>query len=109
MIRLNQAIGGVILCTLTGGALGGPTGAAVGWIAPGFVGWLFSFGKLSPAKFRPVEFGLGLGAVTGLFVGIGVGVSLMTVLVIRDAILSYRTGMSVKNAVVVDDLGYARS
>lgn len=89
MIRLPQALAAVIGCTLASGAAGGIVGAAVGRLAPSFVVWLHSPGANAPVPgFEPVEFGLGLGVVCGLFLGAGASVFLVVVLVIRDAWLA---------------------
>ena len=93
MIRLTQAIVGVMSCTLAAGAAGGIVGAAVGRLAPSFVRWLFSPGG-GAANIDPTEFGFGLGVVSGLFLGVGTGVFLVCVLALRDAWLA-RAGISV--------------
>src|SRR4051794_9207009 len=123
MIRLPQAIVAVMTCTLVSGVAGGGGGAAggrvpppvggwlpsparpaaraplgggvvgatVGRLAPSFVGWLHS--PAGQAAVDPMEFGFGLGTVSGLFLGAGTGVFLVCVLALRDAWL-LRAGVS---------------
>jgi hypothetical protein len=92
MILLPQAIAAVIGCTLASGLAGGVVGAAVGRFAPSFVAWLHSPGGGPAPGFEPVEFGLGLGVVSGLFLGAEAGMFLVAVLSIRDAWLA-RAGL----------------
>ncbi len=91
MIRLTQAIVGVMSCTLAAGAAGGIVGATVGRLAPSFVCWLYAPG--GAANIDPLEFGFGLGVVSGLFLGVGTGVFLVCVLALRDAYLA-RAGVA---------------
>jgi hypothetical protein len=86
MIRLTQAIVAVMACTVASGAAGGIVGATVGTFAPGFVLWLEGMGP--GGRFDPAEFGLGLGIVSGLFFGAGVGSLLVLGLAWRDAWLA---------------------
>ncbi len=88
MIRMPQAIVAVMSCTLVAGAAGGIVGAAVGRLAPTFVRWPYDPGGGIAAQVDPTEFGFGLGAVSGLFLGTGSGVFLVCVLAIRDAWLA---------------------
>jgi hypothetical protein len=92
MIRLSQAIVAVMSCTLVAGAAGGIVGATVGRLAPSFVRWLCSPGG-GGAQIDPLEFGFGLGIVSGLFLGAGTGVFLVCVLALRDAWLA-RSGIA---------------
>lgn len=79
----------VIVATMIGGAFGGLAGREVGRSAPQFVSSL-AFGRpdAAPATFRPEEFGLGLGIVSGLFFGAGASVVLVVVIALRDAWLA---------------------
>jgi len=94
MIRLTQAIAAVMACTVASGAAGGVVGAAIGTFAPGFVLWLQGLPKGQP-RLDPTEFGLGLGVVSGLFLGAAVGSFLVAVIAWRDAWLA-RAGLSVE-------------
>ncbi len=90
IVRLPQAIAAVVSCTLVGGVAGGVVGAAVGTFAPAFVVWLQAqgpgpMGGPPPPPQSPAEFGLGLGLVSGLFFGAGVGSLLVLGLAFRDA------------------------
>jgi hypothetical protein len=97
MIRLAHAIAAVMACTVASGVAGGIVGAAVGRLAPTFVAWLHSPGMDHvQADFDPIEFGLGLGVVCGLFLGAGTGLFLVTVLALRDAWL-LRAGIKLQN------------
>jgi hypothetical protein len=91
MIRLTQAIAAVMACTVASGVAGGVVGAAVGTFAPSFVTWIQALPP-NPPPFDPAEFGLGLGIVSGLFLGAAVGSFLVAVLAFRDAWLA-RAGM----------------
>lgn len=93
MIRLTQAISAVMAGTVSGGLAGGIVGAAIGRISPSFVASLAASG-FSPlqAGFEATEFGAGLGAVSGLFLGAGASLTLAVVLAIRDAWLA-RAGL----------------
>lgn len=105
MIRFTQAIAGVMLCTLGSGVVGGAVGAAVGYVAPTFVAWLHSpFAGHLPADFNPARFGLGLGLVSGLFLGAGAGVFLAVVFVIRDAWLATRGIPAGSKKIPVDEV-----
>lgn len=88
MIRLTQAIVAVMACTVASGVAGGIAGLAVGTFAPSFVVWLQDLPPNGNAKFDVVEFGLGLGIVSGLFFGAGVGSFLVAVIAFRDAWLA---------------------
>ena len=77
--------------TVASGVAGGVVGAAVGTFAPSFVTWIETLPS-NPPRFNPAEFGLGLGIVSGLFLGAGVGSFLVAVLAFRDAWLA-RAGM----------------
>jgi hypothetical protein len=92
MIRFGQAIAATMGCTIAAGFAGGVVGASVGSFAPGFVLWLEEFGP-SRNAFDPTQFGLGLGIVSGLFLGASVGSFLVMVLAWRDAWLM-RWGIS---------------
>jgi hypothetical protein len=90
MMRLHEAILGVLAGTLAAGLAGGVVEAAVGRLAPSFVLWIHSpimLGQAAPAL-DPVEFGAGLGIVSGLFLGAGASVLLTLALVIRDAYIT---------------------
>ena len=89
MLRLPQAIVAVMAGTIASGVAGGIVGAAVGRLAPSFVRWLYAPGlNQAPLDLDPTEFGLGLGVVSGLFLGAGACVFLVTVLALRDAYLA---------------------
>jgi hypothetical protein len=95
IIRLTQAIVAVMACTMASGVAGGVVGAAVGRLAPSFVTWLAAPGRIfgpPPLPFDPTEFGFGLGTVSGLFLGAGTGLFLVSVLSLRDAWLA-RAGL----------------
>jgi O-antigen ligase len=92
MIRLTQAIVAVMACTLAAGLAGGVVGLALGTFAPALVLWIEDLPKGNP-PFDPVEFGLGLGVVSGLFFGAAVGSFLVAVIAFRDAWLA-RAGLS---------------
>jgi hypothetical protein len=79
-------------CTVASGVAGGVVGAAVGRFAPSFVIWIEALPPNPPPAFDPAEFGLGLGIVSGLFLGAAVGSFLVAVLAFRDAWLA-RAGM----------------
>ena len=88
IMRLPQALAAVLSGTLVGGVAGGVVGAAVGTFAPAFVQWLqnnMGLPKAVPAVGSPAEFGLGLGLVSGLVFGTGVGLVLVLGLAFRDA------------------------
>ena len=96
MIRLTQAIVAVMACTVASGVAGGIVGVSVGTFAPSFVIWLQTLpgpGAGAGPVFDPAEFGLGLGIVSGLFFGAGVGSLLVLGLAWRDAWLA-RAGLS---------------
>jgi len=96
MIQLTQAIVAVMACTVASGVVGGIVGASVGTFAPSFVLWLQHLpGPNAGPVFDPAEFGLGLGIVSGLFFGAGVGSLLVLGLAWRDAWLA-RAGVSTK-------------
>jgi hypothetical protein len=92
MIRLTQAIVAVMGCTLAAGLAGGVVGLALGTFAPALVLWIEDLPKGNP-PFDPVEFGLGLGVVSGLFFGAAVGSFLVAVIALRDAWLA-RAGLT---------------
>ena len=96
MIRLTLAIVAVMSCTVASGVAGGIVGVSVGNFAPSFVLWLQQMPGFHPGRvFEPAEFGLGLGIVSGLFFGAGVGSLLVLGLAWRDAWLA-RAGVSSK-------------
>jgi hypothetical protein len=92
MLKLYQAIGSVLGGTLAGGLAGGLVGAAIGNLAPSFVLWFHSPVRDSATNslLDPVEFGLGLGSVSGLFFGAATSVMIVFAVLIRDAIVSSR-------------------
>lgn len=90
-MNLRQAIAAVMACTVASGFAGGVVGAAVGAFAPGFVLWLEELASAN-ARFDGTEFGLGLGVVSGLFFGAGVGSFLVMGFAWRDAWLA-RAGL----------------
>jgi hypothetical protein len=92
MIRLTQAIVAVMVCTVAAGVAGGVVGLAIGTFAPAFVQWIENLPKGNP-PFDPVEFGCGLGIVSGLFFGAAVGSFLVAVIAFRDAWLA-RAGLT---------------
>ena len=96
MMRLTQAITAVMGTTFAGGVAGGAVGAAIGRFAPSFVLWICE-GALPKAAVvpNPSEFGFGLGSVSGLFFGAGVGSFLVAVIALRDAWLA-RAGIALK-------------
>lgn len=88
MSRLMLHLAFVIGATLGGGLLGGVVGREVGRQSPSFVTGLAGADSPMhplPADFRPAEFGLGLGAICGLFFGAGAGLVLVVVATLRDA------------------------
>jgi membrane protein YqaA with SNARE-associated domain len=91
MMKLTQAIVAVMCCTLAAGVTGGVVGFSIGTFAPSFVIWLEGFPQAN-AAFDPVEIGVGLGAVSGLFFGAAVGSFLVAVISFRDAWLA-RAGL----------------
>ena len=105
MIRLGQAIAATMGCTIAAGFAGGVVGASVGSFAPGFVLWLEEFGP-SRNAFDPAQFGLGLGIVSGLFLGASVGSFLVMGLAWRDAWLA-RWGISIETHRKVVDESFA--
>ncbi len=92
MMRLTQAIVAVMICTVTAGLAGGVVGLVVGTFAPTFVQWIENLPKAN-LPVDPVEFGCGLGIVSGLFFGAAVGSFLVAVIAFRDAWLA-RAGLS---------------
>ena len=93
MIRLTQAIVAVMACTVASGFAGGVVGLAIGTFAPSFVRWIEDLPPKANVAFEPVEFGLGLGVVSGLFFGAAVGAFLVAVIAFRDAWLA-RAGIT---------------
>ncbi len=89
MMKLSQAIRAVMAATLASGALGGVVGFVVGRLAPSFVQWLYAplAGQAIPG-FVPTEFGLGIGVVSGLFLGAGASVFLAAMIIVRDSVLA---------------------
>lgn len=85
MINLRQAITSVMLGTLSGGALGGATGFAIGRLAPSFIHWL---GGPFAANGDPSELALGLGIVSGLILGAGASIFLASAIILRDGLLA---------------------
>lgn len=89
MITLSRAIRAVMAATLASGTLGGLVGYLVGLLAPTFVRWLYApMTGQAAADFRPTEFGLGIGVVSGLFLGAGASVFLAAMMIVRDTILA---------------------
>jgi hypothetical protein len=88
MIRLMRDLGFVIAATLIGGMLGGYAGYQVGRWSPCFVTELVHVDAPRTGlhdAFNPAEFGLGLGMVCGLFLGVGSGLILVVCGFLRDA------------------------
>jgi hypothetical protein len=87
--RAMSAMAFVILVTMIGGTLGGLVGREVGKFSPQFVATLAS-GKPDsvPANFKPDEFGLGLGIVSGLFFGAGSSLIIILIIALRDVWLA---------------------
>lgn len=89
MMKLSQAIRAVMTATLASGVLGGLVGYLVGLLAPSFVRWLYApITGQAADDFRPTEFGLGIGVVSGLFLGAGASVFLAAMMIVRDAVLA---------------------
>jgi hypothetical protein len=89
MVRLMQAQAFVIVSVLLGGLLGGYVGREVGRRAPSFVAMLAPVRPSElPASFRPAEYGLGLGTVSGLFFGAGTSMFVVLVHASRSAWLA---------------------
>lgn len=86
MICFTQAVVKVMTGTITSGLAGGVIGAVIGRLAPSFVAWLCTPGpKFLGQKFEPTEFGFGMGAVCGLFLGAISSTCLVIALAFRDA------------------------
>ncbi len=83
--RFLIGLGGIILAVLLGGGLGGAAGRAAGVYAPTFVREIAPapIGGLPPG-FDVVEFGTGLGIVSGLFFGAAAGAFLIALIVVRE-------------------------
>lgn len=89
MMKLSQAIKAVMAATIASGFLGGLVGFLVGLAAPSFVRWLYApITGAAAADFRPTEFGLGIGVVSGLFLGAGASVFLAAMMIVRDTVLA---------------------
>lgn len=93
MLKLSQAILAVMLGTVASGVAGGLVGAGIGHLAPSFVQWIQGPGLMlapqgAPQALQPVEFGLGIGTVSGLFLGAGASLFLTVVILLRDAIVA---------------------
>jgi membrane protein YqaA with SNARE-associated domain len=88
MLTLARAIGAVMAGTVASGALGGLVGYLVGLLAPSFVTWLWNPTAAADPAFRATEFGLGLGVVSGLFLGAGASVFLAALFVVRETALA---------------------
>ena len=77
----------VIASVLIGGVLGGVVGREVGRHSPSFVrlvAMAIDVGELPP-RFDTAEFGLGLGVVSGLFLGAGTSLFVVLLMAARDA------------------------
>ncbi|MDX2038795.1 MAG: hypothetical protein SFX72_19265 [Isosphaeraceae bacterium] len=95
MIRLTQAIGAVMAATVVSGVVGGAVGAAIARLAPNFVILLVVPLTKDPNHYDPVEFGIGLGSISGLLLGLGTSLVLMIAILIRDGFVA-RAGASVE-------------
>ncbi len=87
MNRLMMYLGFVIVATMLGGLLGGYGGREVGRLSPSFVtGIAYPNPKYMPPSdsFRPAEFGMGLGIVSGFFFGAGTGLFLVLLTIVRE-------------------------
>ncbi|MDB5350228.1 MAG: hypothetical protein JWN86_1475 [Planctomycetota bacterium] len=86
MNRAMSAMAFVIIATMIGGILGGLVGYEVGRLSPQFVATIASGNPegMRPS-FKPDEFGLGLGIVSGLFFGAGSSLLLIVVISLREA------------------------
>ena len=93
-MKLSQAVVAVMACTLSAGFAGGVAGSLVGWMAPSFVAWLASPQAMPPPTFQPMQFAIGIGIVSGLFIGAGVGLFLVVLFVIRDMLQSWKASES---------------
>jgi hypothetical protein len=91
MMRLTQAIVAVMASTIVAGITGGVVGLTIGTFAPGFIRWIEDLANGKP-PIDAVEFGFGLGVVSGLFFGATVGSFLVAVIAFRDAWLA-RAGL----------------
>ncbi len=95
MTKLANTIGAVIGGTIVSGLAGGGVGAVIGRFAPSFVRWIYMPGdNAAPADFVPTEFGFGLGAVSGLFLGAGTSVLLAIAFIIRDMVVARREAVA---------------
>lgn len=73
MMTLKKAYLTVILSAIVCAAIGALLGWGIGTLAPdAYVGML----RLPPGSFSPVQFGVGVGLIQGLFTGIVLGVVL---------------------------------
>lgn len=89
MTRLMISLGFVIASILIGGIIGGFVGREVGRHSPSFVKAIAGGPQpLADHPSQPAEFGYGLGIVSGLFFGAGIGLFLVLVHAIRDAWLA---------------------
>jgi hypothetical protein len=71
MARILQSFGLIVFGGLLAGLLGGLFGAAIGWISPEFVSDLFLGWIKNKEKWDPIRYGAAVGAVVGLFLGVG--------------------------------------
>ena len=87
-MRLVEAIAAVAGGTIVAGGLGATAGWLLGRTASSFVAWIASplFNALPP-DFDPAEFGLGLGAVSGLVMGAGISLTLALALILRETLV----------------------
>ncbi|MEI6324404.1 MAG: hypothetical protein WCO91_03020 [Gemmataceae bacterium] len=81
MSKILKSFGLMVGGGLISGFLGGGFGALIGWISPEFVADLFVSGIRQKGSWNPIAYGIGVGAVVGLFVGFAamvISISLVT-------------------------------
>lgn len=71
MSKILQSFGLFVFGGLLAGVLGGLFGAGIGWISPEFVSDLFLGWIKNKEKWDPIRYGTAVGAVVGLFLGVG--------------------------------------
>jgi nitrate/nitrite transporter NarK len=71
MPKILQSFGLIVFGGLLAGVLGGLFGAGIGSISPEFVSDLFLGWIKNKENWDPVRYGTAVGAVVGLFLGVG--------------------------------------